>query len=572
MTTCEPATTPSAIRDELTALVHRDLLGPAGGPEEELDQIEDNASGRYLVGMLAPLGSDIEAELQDSLATGGDEGGDEGEADSGIPAAHGYFPSAMGLSFMVAQDATEIIVQATWGQYKRIKSQTQLNKSGQAATVCKRIPVQAPALTLPLIEGTIALRPLHTDHPLVQLQGRMRRSADGWVVSLFMLNGQALRQQRSEGRDDVWLFQPKLAVSAPDQAPVFVQRSSGQVDLSKMDALTREETETLEMLYRHQREFSVGHGVSVHATRAPGKGERALQVETEWIPCHEVPQQTARTVDDDENLAGLTLNMVELAEFSKEGVIASLRHIETAYRIWIKAEQAKLTLPAEKLAGHERAATLSVQRCTRALQRIKAGIDLIDKNPLVLEAFRFANRAMYLQRQHATLARKVRKKELTAEQALAAEPDKSPSWRLFQMAFVLLNLPALLDLHHPDRSHETEAVADLLWFATGGGKTEAYLGLTAFVLAMRRLQGDVAGRSGAHGVAVLMRYTLRLLTLQQFQRAATLICACESIRRADPAKWGTVPFRLGLWVGNSSLDIPLASAAAEKVKKQITTD
>src|SRR4029077_6422614 len=93
-------------------------------------------------------------------------------------------------------------------------------------------------------------------------------------------------------------------------------------------------------------------------------------------------------------------------------------------------------------------------------------------------------------------------------------------WRLFQLAFILLNLPSLTDLPHPDRSHETDAVADLLRFATGGGKTEAYLGLTAYTLALRRLQGEVESRHGDFGIAVLMRYTLRLLTLQQFQRAA----------------------------------------------------
>jgi hypothetical protein len=117
----------------------------------------------------------------------------------------------------------------------------------------------------------------------------------------------------------------------------------------------------------------------------------------------------------------------------------------------------------------------------------------------------------------------------------------------------LLNLPDLVDLHGDSRSHPTEAVADLLWFPTGGGKTEAYLGLTAFTLALRRLQGVVAGRSGEEGVAVLMRYTLRLLTLQQFQRAAALVCACERLRQqalegGDP-RWGREPFRLGLWVG-----------------------
>lgn len=113
---------------------------------------------------------------------------------------------------------------------------------------------------------------------------------------------------------------------------------------------------------------------------------------------------------------------------------------------------------------------------------------------------------------------------------------------------MLLNLPGITELDHNDRIGETEAVADLLWFPTGGGKTEAYLGLSAYTMALRRLQGEVAGRSGQFGVAVLMRYTLRLLTIQQFQRATALICACEVIRRSDEKKWGAEPFRIGLWV------------------------
>ena len=127
-------------------------------------------------------------------------------------------------------------------------------------------------------------------------------------------------------------------------------------------------------------------------------------------------------------------------------------------------------------------------------------------------------------------------------------------WYPFQIAFILLNLPGITKLDHPDRSESPEAVADLLCFPTGGGKTEAYLGLTAYTMGLRRLQGTVAGRSGENGVAVLMRYTLRLLTIQQFQRATALICACE----IDPPqgagtrrqRWGKTPFRIGLWVGH----------------------
>jgi len=561
---------PCEIRDELMQMVISDLMGPAGGPEEELNRFEDHTYQRYLVGMLAPKDSQVaNSELDELAATDGNDG-EEGGSDSGVPAGSTYFPSSMGLSFVVAADAKAITIEAEWGQYLRIKSDTQETNDGKPANVWKRKPVIAEPLLLTLSNGIVHPQELHPEHPLVQLQGRMRLTSDGWVVTLFMVNLQPERTRRGEPKDEVWVFQPKLKVRSADHSPIFVQRKGRKMDLSKMDPLTREETETLEMLYRHQREFAVGHGISVHATLAESLAERATQVETEWVPVFEVAQQTPRSEADDENLAGLTMDMKALANLPKEGLIASLRHIETAYRVWIKIEQTKLTLPSEMLTEHSAAANLAVQRCTRALQRIKAGIDLIEHNALAEEAFRFANRAMWQQRIHSIFSRKVRKKDMQASDDIASlDIAKNRSWRLFQMAFILLNLPSLTDLHHPDRSHETDAVADLLWFATGGGKTEAYLGLTAFILALRRLQGEIEGRSGEHGVAVLMRYTLRLLTLQQFQRATALICACEIIRREDVAKWGETPFRLGLWVGSQTTPNTLAKAASSLREKNL---
>lgn len=557
-----PSPSPSDIRDELTQMVVRDLLGPAGGPEEELSQHEDHAYQRYLVGMLGPKDSQLDRGEQDELATGAGNEGEDGAAESGVPAGGTYFPSSMGLSFVVAADTPEIVVQAEWGQYLRVKSETQVRRDGSPANVWQRCPVIPAPVQLPLQHGPIQPMPLHPEHPQVVLQGQMRLVAAGWVVTLFMVNLQQERKHYGEPKDEVWVFQPKLRVYGAQQQPIFVQRKDGKADLSKMDRLTREETETLNMLYRHQREFVVGHGISIHATLPAPLAERATEVETEWVPRFEVPQQTPRVPADDENLAGVVMDMKELAELPKAGLIASLRHIETAYRIWIKMEAAKLSLPKEQLADHEDAAERAVKNCTRALERIKAGVDLIEHNPQAETAFRFANRAMWQQRIHSIFARKVRKKELKPEDDLTGlDESKNRSWRLFQLAFVLLNLPSLTDLHHHDRSHETEAVADLLWFATGGGKTEAYLGLTAYTLALRRLQGEIEGRKGDHGVAVLMRYTLRLLTLQQFQRAAALICACESIRRADTAQWGEIPFRLGLWVGGKTTPNSLAGAA-----------
>ncbi|MCK6475944.1 MAG: DISARM system helicase DrmA, partial [Phycisphaerales bacterium] len=121
------------------------------------------------------------------------------------------------------------------------------------------------------------------------------------------------------------------------------------------------------------------------------------------------------------------------------------------------------------------------------------------------------------------------------------------TWRPFQMGFILLNLVGIAD----ERSKDRELV-DLLWFPTGGGKTEAYLGLSAFTMALRRLRGERHGMLGEAGVSIIMRYTLRLLTIQQFQRAAALICACELVRREKPTLWGNEPFRIGIWVGRGT--------------------
>ena len=131
---------------------------------------------------------------------------------------------------------------------------------------------------------------------------------------------------------------------------------------------------------------------------------------------------------------------------------------------------------------------------------------------------------------------------------------KNHSWRPFQLAFTLLSIPAIKDPLHKDRVEPLQAYADLLWFPTGGGKTEAYLGVAAFTMFIRRLQGDLGGYDSSRGLSVIMRYTLRLLTLQQFQRATALICSMEVIRRKEASagntRLGDTPFTIGLWVGN----------------------
>jgi len=159
---------------------------------------------------------------------------------------------------------------------------------------------------------------------------------------------------------------------------------------------------------------------------------------------------------------------------------------------------------------------------------------------------------MALQRVHSLYAKERRRASDEERPNVRIEDFDEPknrTWRPFQLAFVLLGIPALADPTHPQRTDPEEAIVDLLWFPTGGGKTEAYLGLAAFAMFVRRLQGKDYGRDGTRGLTVLMRYTLRLLTIQQFQRASTLICALEDIRKRELDELGREPFTIGLWVG-----------------------
>jgi hypothetical protein len=202
----------------------------------------------------------------------------------------------------------------------------------------------------------------------------------------------------------------------------------------------------------------------------------------------------------------------------------------TAYLAWL-GKQAR-TSPSE--GRRKKVANELVQNARRAHDRIQAGLTALS-HPLVFEAFRIANQAI------GTAIRQ-RLSHDRADTPPAAH--KPPMWRPFQLAFLLMNLPGIAQPLHPDRK-----VVDLLFFPTGGGKTEAYLGLAAFTMVLRRLRNPTARSAG---MSVLMRYTLRLLTLDQLGRAATLVCALELVRQQDVTKLGSWPFEIGLWVGQSA--------------------
>jgi hypothetical protein len=543
--TFEPATS-AQVRDQLQDLVARDLLGPWDGPAEQFAPRSAGPRDRYLVGMLGPRHTATEenpSDLPDLDMDAEDPDDPELPDRLAVQSLGQMWASSMGLTFSVGSDVDVVAVEVGWGSYTTEES---TDEDGRTRRVWTRTPVGHP------FEASVDTAGSHTywllgsagDQFGVWLAAEVRHRDSRRIVRLTLVNGQS---GQVAPRDSAWLFQAGISVTALDGAAAIFLPVGDVVDGKPSYAPDAEERH-LQLLYREARRYAAGHNIAVHPEFRSGE-QAAWRLSTTWLPTYEVPQVQATGA-----LAGLQTSMDALAELSADpaALATALRPLATGYIEWLSTQEGRLgALPKElREAG---AAAIAAART--AAGRIHAGVDLLATDEQARNAFAFANSAMALQRRNtAAGVLRADDPDLSYRDAYQQVVDQGPSsasWRPFQLAFILLNLPSLTD---PGREERGELV-DLLFFPTGGGKTEAYLGLTAYTFAIRRLQGVVGtgarARDGHDGVAVLMRYTLRLLTAQQFQRAAALVCATEVLRRQDEATWGTHPFTIGLWVGGT---------------------
>jgi hypothetical protein len=540
------------VRDRLVDALRRELMGPS----EPAETIREYPTSRYVCGRLAPARAaddDTDAEIDqaenDALAVG--VGSDEdGEEDTVPPLIIGFNPSSFGLSFLLDADVGTLRVKVSWGDYRREKHQT------EGGTVWQRVPREAVIDDVPVAStgkiGQIRLSPSAVnpagvvisgvEDPEIALEGVVHDFAGYRAVSLFLVNRRTKGELSDRAKDERWIYQPRLVVTTTVGAPSFVAKDFHN-DLLPTD--DDGEIATNALLYRHAREFATGHGVAVGWASPSGTGHRTTEVFTEFIPTYEVPLLIAPS----EETGGATLDMKTLAEAQKSGdLVAMLEPMAKAYEEWISATRAASEVPEIQNDPQLRdAAKVNLERCIECAARIRSGLTLLTDDARVFAAFRFANLVMWDQRIHALWATANRKRGAVEGAPSDFDIPANRTWRPFQMGFMLLNLRGIADESSLDRR-----MVDLLWFPTGGGKTEAYLGLAAFVLALRRLSGDRHGMHGGAGVSIIMRYTLRLLTVQQFQRAAALICACEHVRRSSTQTWGDEPFRIGVWVGRGT--------------------
>ena len=538
-----PSVTDSAsVRDHLIAALRLDLVGPR--PDDRALQHEclPQAPSRwYLTGFLVPSDAPQEQRVQDS----GEEidepvepsqGGDDAREPDRGSSKRAYLPSSIGMSVLLDASTTRLDIEVKWGDYAPEEDQgsdatadTDFSDSDASGSPVRRrfspwvrCPRSASvSLDLASFETGTPVRqslPSSGGIEVVCLARRTRlRQPEGEVdaraISVFVVN----RRKPAEDddlADTAYAFQVELSASA--DRPFLPRYDPSGLDSDDWDE------RLADLHYRDAAEYAVGHNVSTAAESADAECRR---VSSEWMPLAAVER-----VEPSE-ISNVEFGMESLGVL-KDGADArrALNSLVRAYREWIETQSEN----AQSFAGRRRqVAEELVRRAGTAANRIEAGIDLLD-NPVVLEAFRIANRAM------AAAARR----RQAQEQGRALEAIDPPAWRPFQLAYILMNLRGIAEPTHVERE-----IVDLLFFPTGGGKTEAYLGLAAFTLVLRRLRDpDPVHR----GLSVLMRYTLRLLTLDQLGRAAALICALELEREAASGRLGIWPFEIALWVGRAA--------------------
>lgn len=558
----------ATFRQELIEALQRELVGPdlppygtkvpEGVTYEEV--LEESPLQRYSAGVLFPQSQPID-EVDNLSETDGEDEPAENDPqirleeqaqdidrdgrmndqladayDETIRMANEYFPSAIGLTFLAEYPGNGLVISPRAAVYESRAGSDAKSKLRQWQR--KELAIEPVTLTFPADVG----RDMDEFDLAAHLRLRalyQRRNDGSFLLTISMLNTHVSHSSKPPSGTQCF-FQVGFDVRDLQDRYLFKEyRVAKQMRDSNSDGPDQREEAALELLYRNRRAYAAGHGC------APDWGiehdAHANLVKTSTLPQSKVPPVEPRSEGGDE-LSMYHLSGADSA-FPPEQIPDLLEQVAVDYETWIADRNTEVGgLPTELRAP----ATENLSACNECLSRMRSGIDMLRRNDVMLTAFRLANRAMLMQQYHSR--RNTRSIDSEWDDLPADYKPKDAAtgrWRTFQLAFILMNLTSIAP-QEDGTEHDDRKLVDLIWFPTGGGKTEAYLGLAACDIFYRRL-----ARPSNAGCTVLMRYTLRLLTSQQFQRASSMICACELIRRDNPGILGEEPITIGLWVGES---------------------
>ena len=568
-----------SVRGDIVDFLRKELVGPAPGlpfcqlDGEEVLPPESPPRLRYGVGILFPTRLDVsvqeDAEAAPEIGEPQDEenvflgeeseltgetdpnedarGEGQSETDQEVNRTNEFLPSAMGFTALV-RVAGPLTLNLSAGRYASTKvADTVWNaKSGSSPAFWFRRPVNDSLRITPeelLAEDPVVItRAIDTGDnraslqlhllvrpPKTQIEGAQ---AEDRFVTATMINRTVTDTHKN---DELCFFQCGVSLSVEGGKASILEYPEHQVNES-----TPDEDLNLQLLYRHKKVYAVGHGCSADwDDETVGSGPKNVFSST--LPEYEIKPILPAQLSD----VNLTMSSMVASE---DQALTSLRALCDRYLEWIGRLEEEIS--AEIPENLQRVAKENALVCRECHRRMVAGADLLERHDDAMKAFLLMNRAMVMQHAHYELSANGKRRWVKRGTRLELEesyrqPDYAESeraWHPFQMAFILMTICSVF--HGETPSLEERSVVDLIWFPTGGGKTEAYLGLIAFTILSRRLHNpDNAGTTA------LMRYTLRLLTTQQYQRAASLICALEALRREPAIDMGTLPITIGLWVG-----------------------
>ena len=520
------------VRQKIIEAIRTDLIGP----REENEVLEENPRYAYLVGMLDAQNDDEEysgageQEVDTDMAIEDGEDYTAGEEDDNEPISTTRFqlPSSIGISFYVQSDLNGLNLNVSWGDYsKSARKYTGKDEMEHSRAIYTRIPMKETVRVVFADFARTKDYPLVCDSNVHVHVSRIPLKGGYSLVTAYVVNKRKNPANSTEGL----MFQVELKACAEDGQPVFIA-----------EHICREILAADEFYFAQRPILGRGRGCAAVWDK-PVNG-RTTSVSTAFIPEYEFPGVSS-ALDGFDQYYFSTLTMSKKAK--KEETIGKLKTLADSYDNWI-SKTLSGSRRMEEPAFREKIGNTVIGRCQDALRRIREGINLIETDDTAFEAFCFMNCVIFLQNSIKNYSKKHGTEEVVCSFTDFIRQKGNSSnfgWRPFQIAFILMNLAGIVDPRHPDRE-----IVDLLYFPTGGGKTEAYLGLIAFAIANRRLRASEDSEYNLDGgVTVILRYTLRLLTTQQRDRITKMVVAAEKIRRQAYPRFGTEPISIGFWVG-----------------------